>query len=66
MEQLKKEISNKNKSGEKTKYFTVWFNSWKYDKEDELWASFALNFMDGLSTQLLWKRLQYSRLNLFI
>ncbi len=65
MQQLKKEISNKNKPEEETKYFTVWFNSWKYDKEDELWASFALNFMDELSNQLSWGRLQYSRLKLF-
>ncbi len=55
----------KNEAGEETKYFTVWFNSWKYEKEDELWASFALNFMDELSEQLSWKRLQHSRLKLF-
>lgn len=65
MQQLRKKISKKNGLGEKTKYFTVWFNSWKYDKEDELWASFALNFMDELSKQLSWKRLQHSRLKLF-
>lgn len=29
------------------------------------WASFALNFMDELSKQLSWKRLQHSRLKLF-
>jgi len=65
MKQLEKEIRKKNESGKETKYFTVWFNSWKYDKEDELWASFALNFMDKLSEQLSWKRLQLSRLKLF-
>ena len=64
MKQLQKEINKKNEAEEEPKYFTVWFNSWKYDKEDELWASFALNFMDELSTQLSWKRLQYSRLKL--
>lgn len=65
MQQLRKEISKKNELEKETKYFTVWFNSWKYDKEDELWASFALNFMDELSKQLSWKRLQHSRLKLF-
>lgn len=64
MRQLQKEINKKNEAGKEPKYFTVWFNSWKYDKEDELWASFALNFMDELSTQLSWKRLQHSRLKL--
>src|SRR6516225_5818391 len=23
---------------------TVWFNAWRHDKEDELWAAFALDF----------------------
>lgn len=65
MKQLKEEIDNKNKGEEEIKYFTVWFNSWKYDKEDELWASFALNFMDELSRQLSWKNRQSSRVKLF-
>lgn len=64
MKQLQKEINEKNKAEEEPKYFTVWFNSWKYDKEDELWASFALNFMDKLSQQLSWKRRQRSRFEL--
>lgn len=65
MKQLKEEIDKKNGGNEDKKYFTVWFNSWKYEKEDELWASFALNFMDELSKQLSWRHLQYSRLKLF-
>ena len=66
MNQLKEEIEKKNDGKEETKYFTVWFNSWKYEKEEELWASFALNFMDELSKQLSWRHLQYSRLKLFL
>lgn len=66
MKQLKEEIENKNEGKEETKYFTVWFNSWKYEKEEELWASFALNFMDELSKKPSWRRLQYSRLKLFL
>ncbi len=65
MKQLKEEIDNKNEGKEETKYFTIWFNSWKYEKEDELWASFALNFIDELSKQLSWRRLQSSRIKLF-
>lgn len=64
MRQLQKEINKKNEVKEEPKYFTVWFNSWKYDKEDELWASFALNLMDELSKQLPWGRRQISRLDL--
>jgi formylglycine-generating enzyme required for sulfatase activity len=33
-------------------YFTVWFNCWRYEKEDELWAAFALVLMEQLSEQL--------------
>ncbi len=46
------------------KYFTVWFNSWKCEKDEELWASFALNFMDELSKQLSWVYRQYSSIKL--
>lgn len=45
-------------------YFTVWFNSWKCEKDEELWASFTLNFMDELSKQLSWGHRQYSRIKL--
>ncbi len=65
MKQLQEAIDNKNKGKNKKEYFTVWFNSWKYEKEDELWASFALNFTDELSKQLSWRHLQQSRLKLF-
>ena len=53
MKQLKEEIEKRNESKEKRKkYFTVWFNSWRYENEDELWAAFALSLMDQLSEQL--------------
>lgn len=70
MKQLKELINKKNEANKKNdakeemEYFTVWFNAWKYDKEEELWASFALNFMDELSTQLSWMRRQKSRVKL--
>ena len=49
---------------------TVWFNAWRHDKEDELWAAFALDFTQKLASTLpLWKRwllhlkLSYLRFN---
>ncbi|MCK5341968.1 MAG: SUMF1/EgtB/PvdO family nonheme iron enzyme, partial [Candidatus Heimdallarchaeota archaeon] len=30
---------------------TVSFNAWRHDNEDSLWAAFALNFIDKLSSQ---------------
>jgi KAP family P-loop domain len=36
---------------------TVWFNAWRHDKEDELWAAFALDFTNKLAATLpRWKR----------
>jgi formylglycine-generating enzyme required for sulfatase activity len=64
MKQLKKVIDDKDKTKKNKKFYTVWFDCWKYEKEDELWASFALNFMDELSKNLSWKRRQYSKLKL--
>jgi KAP-like P-loop domain-containing protein len=30
----------------------VWFNAWRHDRADELWASFALEFMQQVTRQL--------------
>lgn len=36
---------------------TVWFNAWRHDKEDELWAAFALDFTSKLAADLrFWKK----------
>jgi hypothetical protein len=36
---------------------TVWFDAWRHDQEDELWAAFALDFTNKLSASLpFWKR----------
>lgn len=36
---------------------TVWFNAWRHDKEDELWAAFALDFTSKLAADLVfWKK----------
>jgi predicted KAP-like P-loop ATPase len=70
MLQLKKRIEyltlGKEDPTGKSKSFTVWFNSWRYDKEDELWAAFAINLMDQLSQQLSFWQRQRARLKLTI
>jgi hypothetical protein len=67
MKQLKEEIEQRNKPGTKRKkHFTVWFNCWKYEKEDELWAAFAINLMDQLSGQLSLLRLLLAQFKLRI
>ncbi len=36
---------------------TVWFNAWRHDKEDELWAAFALDFTSKLAATIpRWRR----------
>lgn len=50
----------------KNKYFVVWFNCWRYEKEDELWAAFALHFMEQLSEQLSWERRLWAQFKLRI
>lgn len=37
---------------EKMKILTVQFNAWRHDKEDALWAAFAIEFIRKLSRQL--------------
>nr|WP_306432072.1 P-loop NTPase fold protein [Lysinibacillus fusiformis] len=50
--------------------YSVWFDSWRYNKQEEVWAAFALSFLQQISEQrsflirpwlrrrLRWKRLQ--------
>jgi hypothetical protein len=61
MLQLMKALRDKNGK-------TIWFNAWRHDRNEELWADFALHFTDELAQQEnLWERwlfrfkLSYSR-----
>ena len=49
---------------------TVWFNAWKYDQEESLWAALALEILAQIRRQFnwwqrakLWLRLNYKRLD---
>ena len=46
------------------KNFIVTFNAWRYDKDEALWASFALNFSRQLRMNLPWFRRLPATLNL--
>ena len=48
------EIGNDAKPPQKPNVKTVWFNAWRHDKEDELWAAFALNFTNQLAALVPW------------
>jgi hypothetical protein len=45
--------------------FTVWFNPWRHDKEDALWAAFALEFTRGIAKCQSFLRRWLGHLRLF-
>ena len=45
---------------------TVRFNAWRYDKDDAMWAAFALKFAGDLSNQLSWPERWLAHLKLFV
>ncbi|MBN1342421.1 MAG: hypothetical protein JXQ73_07060, partial [Phycisphaerae bacterium] len=55
MLQLKEALAEAAKEGAEVR--TVWFNAWRHEKADSLWAAFALQFGEELSRQTSrWKR----------
>ena len=58
MEQLEKKLSDK---GE----LTVPFNAWRHDREESLWAAFAINFMHEISSRQSFKQRASSYINLY-
>jgi len=44
--------------------YTVWFNAWRHEKEDELWAAFALQFTEQLASQVPWYKRTFLHLKL--
>lgn len=43
----------------------VQFNAWRYDKDDAMWATFALKFARDLSQQMNWRERWLAHLKLF-
>lgn len=35
-------------------FLTVWFNAWKYDEEESLWAALVLEILDQVRQQMNW------------
>lgn len=48
----------------KANKLTVFFNAWRHDKEDALWAAFALIFIRELSDQIGWPQRVTAKLRL--
>jgi KAP family P-loop domain len=54
------------KAHEKTDYGpkTVWFNAWRFDKDEAVWAAFALSVTEKLAEGLPWGKRIYAHLRL--
>jgi hypothetical protein len=46
------DVLGKNKVPDENHRYTIWFNAWRSDKDEALWASFALIFMRQLGRQI--------------
>jgi len=76
MKMVRKRLTNpvneqlQNKIKGRTRFPTVWFNAWKYDREDALWAALVLEILDQSTRSLpylerrsLQIKLRFTRLN---
>ncbi|MCL4299791.1 MAG: TIR domain-containing protein [Anaerolineae bacterium] len=43
---------------------TVWFNAWKYDEEESLWAALVLEILGQIRRQLIWRQQTWLNLKL--
>jgi hypothetical protein len=74
MKQLQEEIKQLQRQKNQPEPKMVWFNAWRHDKVEALWAAFALEFLRQISTprsraeviptwrghwKLFWRRLQW-------
>jgi len=61
MGMIKDELDAETKVGRwGIRFHTIWFNAWKYDKEESLWAALALELLAQLKKQLsAWQKLQF-------
>jgi len=60
MKQLRQRLlatTPKAKKRDEPQIYTVWFNAWRHDKSDALWAAFALEFIEQISQGMsVWDR----------
>ena len=62
--------SERTEASKEAKAHTVWFNAWKYDREESLWAALALEILSQIRKQVnvyerakLWLALNWMRLD---
>jgi HEAT repeat protein len=68
---IRDQLTGREEEGKRRRSFpTVWFNAWKYDQEESLWAALALEILTQIRRQFnwwkrakLWMKLNYRRLD---
>jgi len=70
MHMVEDRLARQHKGKHKRSFLTVWFNAWKYDQEESLWAALALEILAQVRTQFnwwqracFWLKLSYRRLD---
>ena len=63
MKQLEKALSDQMQASGR-KAITFWFSPWLHDKEESLWAAFALEFIESLRRRLNWGKRMLAGLKL--
>jgi len=53
---IKREVPETVAKIKKTSFPTVWFNAWKYDEEESLWAALVLEILAQVRQQLNWRQ----------
>src|SRR5437867_7818421 len=48
MKQIRKTLVDRQKASGDAEFVTVWFNPWRYDKNEAVWAAFAIEFVRQL------------------
>lgn len=56
MHMIRDQLTQHEKEAHRPSFPTVWFNAWKYDQEESLWAALALEILAQVRKQLVWWR----------
>lgn len=55
MRMIRDQLMQKRGGRRKRSFLTVWFNAWKYDQEESLWAALALEILAQIRQQYNWR-----------
>jgi hypothetical protein len=60
MRMMQERLSGQNGDKHEDSFPTVWFNAWKYDQEESLWAALALEILSRIRQRFnVWQRIRF-------